>query len=299
MSRPAIVFITLITLCGTLSIGAQVPHPYLTMVSPIGGTHGRTVSVTIEGINLSGATAVIFDKPGLRGRILLNAEVARTEPGPSTDPTRRYEGDRAVRNRLQVEVTIDPHAVAGDYNLRLVTPLGTSSASPFIVGALPETSEREENDLPALAQSINLPTTVVGEMQAIGDRDHYRFNARAGQELVFEVVATAFGARLDAVLTLTDQAGQTLATSLGARGRRDALLAHRFAATGQYTIQISDYEQRGMGKPNEFGYRLNIGELLVVTSWFPLGLRQGTTATIALEGHNLPRRQLQVEAPPR
>lgn len=297
MSRPAIVFITLITLCGTLSIGAQIPHPYLTMVSPVGGTQGRTVSVTIEGVNLTGATGVIFDKPGLSGRIVLNAETARTEPGPSTDPTRRYEGDRAVRNRLQLEVTIDPRAAAGEYNLRLVTPLGTSSASPFIVGALPESIEREENDLPALAQSISLPTTVVGEMQAIGDRDHYRFSARAGQELVFEVVATAFGSRLDAVLTLTDQAGQTLATSLGARGRRDALLAHRFTAAGQYTIQISDYEQRGMGKPNEFGYRLNIGELPVITGWFPLGMRQGTKGVVALQGYNLPAAAAPLEAP--
>ena len=297
MSRPRLVLISLIALFGTLSTGAQIPHPYLTTVSPIGGTRGRTVNVTIEGVNLSGASAVIFDRPGLSGKILSGSEIARTEPGPSTDPTRRYEGDRAVRNRLQLEVTIDAAAVPGDYNLRLVTPLGTTSASPFIVGALPETTEREENDLPAQPQAIKLPTTVVGEMQAVGDRDHFRFSARAGQELVFEVVGAVFGSRLDAVLTLTDQAGRTIASSLASRGRRDALLAHRFVESGDYTVQLTDYEQRGMGKPNEFGYRLNIGELSVVTGWFPLGLRQGTSGTISLEGHNLPSRQLTIAAP--
>jgi hypothetical protein len=297
MNRSRLVCLLLMILVSALPIGAQVPHPYLMTISPVGGTRGKTVTVTIEGVNLSGASAILFDKPGLSGKIVLNAETARTEPGPSTDPTRRFEGDRAVRNRLQVEVTIDPSASPGEYQLRLVTPLGTSSASSFLVGTLPETIEREENDQAAMAQSIQLPATVVGEMQTVGDRDHYRFRAQAGQELVFEVVASVFGSRLDAVLTLTDRAGQTIATSAAARGRRDALLAHRFTESGDYTIQLTDYEQRGMGKRNEFGYRLNIGELPVITGWFPLGLRQGASATIALRGHNLSTRQVRLDAP--
>ncbi len=297
MSQSRLFSLLLLTLSSILPLGAQVPHPYLTTISPVGGSRGQTVTVMIEGVNLSGATAILFDKPGVSGQIILNAETARTAPGPSTDPTRRFEGDRAVRNRLQVKVTIDPAASPGEYQLRLVTPLGTSSANPFLVGVLPETLEREENDQPSTAQPLTLPTTVVGEMQTVGDRDHFRFNARTGQELVFEVVASVFGSRLDAVLTLTDQTGQALATSATARGRRDALLAHRFAESGLYTLQVTDYEQRGMGKPNEFGYRLNIGELPVITGWFPLGLRQGTSTTIALRGHNLPTRQLKLDAP--
>ncbi|MFZ4628322.1 MAG: hypothetical protein ACOYNR_08340 [Blastocatellia bacterium] len=297
MSQSRLFSLLLLTLGSVLPLGAQVPHPYLTTISPVGGSRGQTVTVMIEGVNLSGATAILFDKPGVSGQIILNAETTRTAPGPSTDPTRRFEGDRAVRNRLQVKVTIDPAASPGEYQLRLVTPLGTSSANPFLVGVLPETLEREENDQPSTAQPLTLPTTVVGEMQTVGDRDHFRFNARTGQELVFEVVASVFGSRLDAVLTLTDQTGQALATSATARGRRDALLAHRFAESGLYTLQVTDYEQRGMGKPNEFGYRLNIGELPVITGWFPLGLRQGTNATIALRGHNLPTRQLKLDAP--
>ena len=297
MNRSRILLILAITLLVSLPTLGQIPHPYLTTISPVGGTRGRTVTLTIEGVNLSGASAVIFDKPGVSGKIVLNAETARTAPGPSTDPTRRYEGDRAVKNRLQIDVSIDPAALPGEYNLRLVTPLGTSTASTFIVGDLPETLDREENDLPAQAQSINLPTTIVGEMQAIGDRDHFRFKARAGQELVFEVVASAFGSRIDAVLTLTDLEGRRVASSLATRGRRDALLAHRFTSSGEYTLQISDYEQRGMGKPNEFAYRLNIGELPVVTGWFPLGLRQGTSTMVALQGHNLARTQVKIDAP--
>ena len=85
MSRPRLLLITLFALFApgvTLTVGAQIPQPYLTTVSPPGGTRGRTVTVTIEGVNLSGASAVIFDRPGLSGKIVLNAETARTEPAP-------------------------------------------------------------------------------------------------------------------------------------------------------------------------------------------------------------------------
>ena len=162
MSQSRLFSLLLLTLGSVLPLGAQVPHPYLSTISPVGGSRGKTVTVMIEGVNLSGASAILFDKPGVRGEIILNAETARTAPGPSTDPTRRFEGDRAVRNRLQVKVTIDPAASPGEYQLRLVTPLGTSSANPFLVGVLPETLELEENDQPSTAQPLNLPTTVVG-----------------------------------------------------------------------------------------------------------------------------------------
>ncbi len=281
----------------SVSSRAQIAQPYLGSVTPIGAPRGQKVTVTIEGFNLSGATAVIFDKPGIAGRLILNSETERSEPGRSTDPTRRYEGDRGVRNRLQIEVTIDRAVPPGEYNLRLVTPLGTTTSSPFIVGALAETMEREENDRSEMAQMITLPTTVVGDLQKIGDRDHYRFTGRAGQDLVFEIVAAAFGSRLDAVLTLLDSRGRTIASSSTSRGRRDALLAHRLAESGEYTLQLTDYEQRGMGKINEFSYRLNIGELPIITDWFPLGLRQGATTTLSLGGHNLGATPAQVTAP--
>ncbi len=286
----------LISLTGMLAL-AQIAQPYLSTTTPIGGRRGEKVTIIVEGFNLTGATSVLWEKPGVEGTIILNAETAREIPGPSTDPTKRYQGDRGVRNRLQIEVRIAATADPGEYLFRLVTPLGTTNTATFIVGALPETPEVEPNDSPSEARAITIPTTLIGEMQQVGDQDYFRFSARAGQELVFEVVASTFGSRFDGVLTLLDADGKTIASTLNTRFRRDALLAHRFTADGQYLLRLADYEKRGMGKTNEFAYRLNIGELPVITGWFPLGLRQGTTATLALSGFNLGRETLTVAAP--
>src|SRR5438034_8180129 len=50
------------------------------------------------------------------------------------------------------------------------------------------------------AQPLSLPATVVGMLEKPGDVDCYRFEARAGQELVFQVVAASIRSRLNAVL---------------------------------------------------------------------------------------------------
>ncbi len=276
---------------------AQIAQPYLTSTAPSGAQRGKKVTLTVEGFNLTGATAVLWNKPGITANIILNAETAREMPRPSTDPTKRYQGDRGTRNRLQIEAIIAPEAAAGDYLFRLVTPLGTTNTNPFIVGTLLETMEHEANDSLSEAQSLTLPTTVIGEMQERGDNDYFQFTAKAGQQLVFEVIASASGSRLDSVLTLFDSAGNQLATNNDNGIRRDSLLAYGFPAAGEYTLRLTDYEKQGKGKRGEFVYRLNIGELPYLASYFPLGFQQGTIGSLTFSGHNLGTAKAAIQAP--
>ena len=186
-----------ILLCLSTTAFAQIALPYLTVTTPSGGERGKRVTLTVEGYNLTGASEVLWSKPGVSASIVTNAETARETPQPSTDPTKRYQGDRGTRNRLTLEIVIAPAAEIGLYRFRLKTPLGTTNLGMFYVGALRETIEAEANNSPSEAQALMLPTTVVGEMQTRGDRDHFKFAATGGQQLVFEVVASAFGAKFE------------------------------------------------------------------------------------------------------
>ncbi len=296
MKRQLLILVLFLSALPGMAFG-QIAQPYLTATAPNGAQRGKKVTLTVEGFNLSGASAVLWSKPGLSATILLNAETAKEMPRPSTDPTKRYQGDRGTRNRLQIEVVIAPDTEAGEYLFRLVTPLGTTNTNPFVVGAFPETMERESNDSLSDAQALSLPTTVTGEMQQQGDNDSFKFKAQAGQQLVFEVVASAFGSRLDSVLALFDSAGKQLAANNDNGFRRDSLLAHAFAETGEYTLRLSDYEKQGMGKRGEFAYRLNISESPYIAHYFPLGFRQGTAGSLALSGYNLSASSVAVQAP--
>lgn len=290
-------FAVVFLLLASLSAQAQIAPPYLTSVTPTGAERGKKVTLTVDGYNLTGATEVLWSKPGIAATILLNAETAREMPRLSKDPTKRYEGDRGTRNRVQLEATIAADAESGVYRYRLKTPLGTTNTGVIYVGAWPETREREVNDSLTEPQMIQWPTTIVGEMQQRGDADCFRFRAETKQELVFEVVASAFGSKLDSVLTLFDSAGKELASNNDHEFRRDSLLAYRFTQAGEYVLRLTDYENQGMGRTNEFGYRLNVGALPYVTGVYPLGLPPGASKTFAVRGFNLGFTQATLTAP--
>ncbi len=284
-------------LCLSTVTFAQIAPPYFTTAAPSGGQRGKQVSLTIEGFNLTGASEVLWSKPGISAVIVTNAETARDKPRASTDPTKKYQGDNVTRNRLMLELTIASEAETGLYRFRLKTPLGTTNLGMFYVTALRETMEAEVNNTLSDAQALMLPTTVVGEMNVRGDRDHFKFKAEAGQQLVFEIVAAAFGSKFDGVLTLFDANGKQLAMNNDYDFRRDPLLAYAFKESGEYVLRVTDFEQQGMSRTHEFDYRLNLGALPYVTSLFPLGLQQGTSGQFTVIGYNLNAAQTSFTAP--
>ena len=59
----------------------------------------------------------------------------------------------------------------GMVSLRLHTPLGNTAAKSFYVGPFAETGEKEDNSKPETATPATLPATLVGTINAKGDRD--------------------------------------------------------------------------------------------------------------------------------
>ena len=80
-------------------------------------------------------------------------------------------------------------------------------AAPVVATAVPpslnastnyvEVVETEPNDLPAAAQAVSLPIEIKGAVAHAGDRDVFRFRARAGEELTLAINAGRVGSKLD------------------------------------------------------------------------------------------------------
>ena len=276
-------FWLLFTLISAATVQAQVAQPYITTTSPMGGKRGSTVTFTVDGYNLTNASEVLWSKPGITSRIVLNSELVR-EPHTRSNPTAVLIVDKSTKHRLTIEANISEAAIPGLYSFRIRTPLGTTNTGRIIVGKLPEIRERESSE--GEPQTIQLPVTVVGELQRRGDSDQFRFAAKAGQTIVFEIVASMLNSRLDSVLTLFDDQGAQLATNNDNGASRDSLLGFTFTRDGHYVIRITDLERQG--QMNQYGYRLNIGELTYLTHAFPLGVQADTRTEIAAFGFNLP-----------
>jgi hypothetical protein len=245
-----------------------VPKPPQPMkLSPASGRRGQTARVTFEGNHLDGVAEVIASAPGITGKVV---------PGSA--------GPHAV----QADVTLPSALPAGIYQLGVKTAAGAAQL-PFAVDLFAATPEAEPNDSPSTGQQITLPATVAGALQRPGDVDFYRFEARAGEQVGVQVVATGTGPKFDPLLKLTDATGRVLAESAG------GVLGYTCDKAGTYALGIRDRDFRGGPTVT---YRLQVGPVPVVTGIYPLGLRRGTEADIRLEGVNLgDARSVKVKVP--
>ena len=131
----------------------------------------------------------------------------------------------------------------------------------------------------------HLPATLVGTIAVPGQVDSYEFDGRAGEELVFRVTAAPLGSRLESLLVLRNDAGQSAGRSpVETENRADAVLTYKLPQAGKYTLSVTDREKGGGA---DHYYRVDAGPLPYITHVFPLGVRAGEPATVAVTGVNL------------
>jgi hypothetical protein len=274
-----------------LPLRAEEPiiPPSLATIWPVGMERGNTSTFTLEGRNLSDAKAVIFDAPGITAKISNIADLPEAAAG------RKFSTAAAVplakKQSALLEITVSKDVPADVYRFRMLTALGTTNMLPLAVGSLPEVKASEKSAV----QSVALPATLVGTIGAPGDSNSYEFDGKAGEDVVFEVVASKLRSTLESLLVLSDSGGRLLAEAGRHDNSPDAVLNYRLPQDGKYTLTISDRE--GSGGKNDY-YRVDAGALPYITQYFPLGMRAGETATVAIEGVNLGGiRELKIEAP--
>lgn len=273
---------------------AQTRPPTLVSVTPYGIQRGKTATFTIEGRNLTDASRIQFDDSGIKARIVKVTDLGPDKIQRAAFSTTAPIEDLARRNQITAEITVDPATPTGRHTLRVKTPLGASNIGVFFVGAVPEVAEIEPND--TSPQNLDLPMTVNGALGMASDNDYYRFVAKAGQQIVFEVIASSIRSSLDSTLTLMDEKERVLASNEDFNGRADSVLAHTFAETGPYVVRVSD-ALNGGGRGHF--YRLTIGELPYITNVFPLGAANGSSVEIEVDGFNLGEsRKVKLAGPP-
>ena len=111
---------------------------------------------------------------------------------------------------------------------------------------------------------------------------YYRFAAKKGERIAFEVVAQRMNSRADPIVRIHNTAGREIAycddtPGLGA----DPCFAHVFKADGEYLAEVRDANYEG---GPECRYRLRIGDFPTATVPFPLSGKRGSMTAFAFEG---------------
>ncbi len=284
--------------------GSRTTPPTIESLAPRGVSQGATAVLTVEGYNLRGASTVYFSEPTVSGRVLEVTDMPYVAEPPRLGAAGLIStidlGPQPPRYQVRIEVTVDEKADVTPVRFRLATEFGTSPAAKILIEpAYHVDSEgepgHETDSTPDHPLTSSLPTILAGVISEPGDEDYFAITVDAGQQLVFEESGMKVGSKIKPIIGLLD--ADHTPVRLGAKSQKRAgrAFAHRFDKAGTYLVRVSDYTKSG-GK--DHFYRLKVGDYALVESVYPLGVRRGETATIALKGFNLGDGKVEVAGEP-
>ncbi len=155
------------------------------------------------------------------------------------------EADRVGNTQAEVEVTLPPDYPARTVTVTVLTPAGESPPHALLVDRGPVVAEREPNNGFREAQPLAPGQQVQGAISQKQDVDVYRFEGKAGQQVVAEVLAARHGSALDSFLTLHDGEGRILASNDDSDGGPDSRVELRLPRDGTYYLSVIDANDQG------------------------------------------------------
>ena len=266
----------------TLGISAALaqPAPKLDSLSATWFQRGTTNEVTLKGDALGGVEAVLVTGADLSGAMAAKAAPSVTLEGAAGGIS---AGNADNAKTLTLQLVVADNAALGSRELRLAGPNGVSNPLTINVSDVPERLEQKPNNTADKAPWLEFPAAVSGVIGASTESDFFRFKARGGEKLNFDVQANRFGSPLDATLVILGADGKELARSEDAHGL-DPFLEFTAPADGEFVVQLHDLRFQGGG---DYRYRLVAGTLPYLDFLFPFGGRRGSAVELQLKGRNL------------
>ena len=258
-------------LAGTLlllSSVATAEPPSITAVIPAGGQRGQQVEVTVQGKLGTPPLTFWSDRPELQAEFPEKIEKTFT-------------------------LTIPESSSPGIALIRIANAEGTSVLRPFLIGTLPELTEKEPNDSLSQAQSLEASSlTVNGVLNKSGDVDNYAISLEQGQTLVAAISANRdLGSPLDGVLQIVSPGGFVLEQNDDDRGN-DPLIAFEAPEQGTYYVRAFGFPAAPNSTVRFAGgadwiYRLTVSTGPYVDHIQPLAVTTGSESPARVIGWNL------------
>lgn len=237
------------------------PKPELTRAEPRGFQRGLDTKIKLTGRFLAEINEVKIHTAGLQSQFTISDRT----------PT-----------QATLLIKTSTNAPRGNCEISLLNLHGESGKLILHMDDLPQFDEAHLSIVPVVP--LIPPFSFWGVHEKMGEKERIPFQARAGEQLVFDVVARAFGSKATTRLTLMDMTGRVLASNNGFDPNTDPLLAYTFGTNGTFQIEVAELQ---LGEGADHFYRLSMGVLPYVTACFPSTVTVGIEQALALVGYNL------------
>jgi hypothetical protein len=223
------------------------------------------------------------------------------EPAKKAETDKKAEAAKAAETapvkkpevlKLKVRFTVAKSALPGAYDFRVITPHGPSTLGQVVIVRDPVVVEKGPNDTLEQALAVELPATLCGAVEKEEDVDFYKFHVEAGTGLTFHVYSSRCMDRInnvgslrpDPIIKVRNASGSVLAVSDNYYSA-DPLLFYRFAAAGDYYLEMRDVRYQGNAV---WQYSIEVNDRPFVTNVFPLGITPEKPTRLTMIGFNLP-----------
>jgi len=212
--------------------------PQVIVCIPLGVVPGTTNKIKIRGLNLTNATEIHFaDATNLTAKI---------KSAGKADVPKDQDAKKSGDTQLELELTLHEGTPPGTNSFTIISPDGESPPHTLIIlSANSLISEKEPNGSFRRAQPIQFGKIIQGAIGEPKDVDVFRFEGKAGAEIVAEVFASRYGSPLDSILTLYDDEAHIIATSDDTETSTDALLRVKLPSDGPYFLSLIDAHDHG------------------------------------------------------
>jgi hypothetical protein len=242
----------------------------VTHVTPVAVQRGKTSEVTVacRTSSLAGAYRVLAEGDGVSIEPVPPKDAAKIDP----------KGGVPTVAAIQLRVAVAADARPGVREFRIATRHGISSLGQLIVVDSPVVEEKPGINTPEQAQLVAVPCVVCGRVEAVENVDYYKFVAKAGQVLSFEVFCARIEDKIhdlqkhaDPLVAVYDATGKELAASDDGFFA-DPVLTFAVPKDGEYRVAVRDAKYDGDPR---WVYALTITDKPYASHAFPLGVSPG------------------------